>query len=50
LPRPTPIQLALNILLFERNTWRAAIDDTADCGPVAFPEARKPEKVAESIE
>jgi hypothetical protein len=50
LPRPTTIELALNILLFKRNPWRAAIDDTADRGSVAFPEARKPEKVAESIE
>jgi hypothetical protein len=50
LPWTPAIQLALNILLVKRNTWRAAIDNTADSGPVAFPEARKPEKVAESIE
>jgi len=50
LARPATIELALNILLFKRNSWRAAIDDTADREPVAFPEARKPEKVTESIE
>ena len=50
LPGPPAIQLALDILLFKRNPWRAAIDDTADSGPVAFAEARKPEKMAESIE
>ena len=49
LPWTPAIQLALDLLLVERNTWRAAIDDTADSGPVAFPEARKPEKVAEVL-
>jgi hypothetical protein len=50
LPRPATIELALNILLFKRNARRTAVDDTANRGSVAFPEARKPEKMAESIE
>jgi hypothetical protein len=50
LPRPTTIELVLNILLFKWNPWWAAVDDTANRGSVAFPEAHKPEKMTESIE
>src|SRR4029077_15612544 len=47
---PPAIKLTLDVFGTQWNPRRAPIDDTADRGPMAFAEARKPEKMAERVE
>src|SRR6185437_11720122 len=45
-----PVEFALNVLNAKWNPRRTTIDHAADCRPVAFAKARKPEQMTESIE
>jgi hypothetical protein len=47
---PSPIELTLDVFLFERNPWRTAVYHAADCRSVALAEAGEPEQMTESIE
>src|SRR5258708_32469892 len=44
------IQIALDVLVGQRQQRRAAIDHAADRDPMAFAEGRDPEHVAEGVE
>src|SRR5882724_9402912 len=44
------IQIALDVLVGQRQQRRAAVDHAADRDPMAFAEGRDPEHVAEGVE
>src|SRR4051812_31712926 len=43
------IEIVLDVLLGQRQQWRAAIDHTANRDPVAFAKGRDPEHVTEGV-
>src|SRR3546814_10337227 len=48
--RPASVEPGLYILLAEGETRRAAVDDGADGGAVAFPPGRHAEQMSEAVE
>ncbi len=49
LPRPALVEIGLYLFRRQRNTRRAAVDDAAQCGAVAFAEGGDTEEMAESV-